>query len=324
MEQYEYFIRLYEQSVNNADFINFIENNSRINHLDEGILSGNKINNDIVIETNADEIKEKIKNNSLTTLRLGCVEASFFLMHKLNKSVPLDHIVYSGYSDEKMKRNTGLYYRNDIDRGRVSEWYCNHLLELANESTLTSCYSVIKYDLTLYAYLNIKGKTLHNWGLLPQILMTSLEGKKVLVISNATDILKKSADRDLQNVYNINISKFSSIYFLKTPQTTEGAEYPDDSIIETTDKLLKEIRNINFDIAFLACGAYGVALTNEIRKMGKMAVYLGSALYTMFGVYSDGIPLPTHNIYKTENFIEIEEKCPEHCKNIDEGKYWKV
>jgi hypothetical protein len=324
MEQYEYFIRLYEQSVNNADFINSIENNSSINHLDEGILTGDKINNDILIETNADEIKEKIKNNSLTTLRLGCVEASFFLLYKLNKTVPLEHIVYSGFPDEKMKNNTGLYYRNDIDRERVSEWYCNHLLELANESTLTSCYSVIKYDLTFYSYLNIKGKTLHNWGLLPEILMTSLEGKKVLVISNATDILKKSADRGLENIYNVPIGKFSSIYYIKTPQTTAGSEYPDDSIIETTDKILQQIKNINFDIVFLACGAYGVALTNEVRKMGKMAVYLGSALYTMFGVYSAGIPLPYDNIYKTENFIEIEEKCPEHCKNIDEGKYWKV
>jgi hypothetical protein len=324
MEQYQYFIKLYEQSENNEAFINLIENNSKINFLNEGILNGNKINNDILITTDEDEIKEKIKNNSLVTLRLGCVEASFFLMYKLNKSVPLDHIVYSKHYDEKMKRNAGLYYKNEIDRQRVCEWYCNHLLELANESTLTSCYSVLKYDLTFYSYLNIKGKKLHNWGLLPKILMTTLEGKKVLVISNATDILKKSADRGLENIYNMPIQNFSSIYYIKTPQTTIGCEYPNNSIIETTNEILEEVKNINFDIALLSCGAYGVAITNEIRKMGKMAVYLGSALYTMFGVYTAGIPFPEDNIFKKENFIEIEELCPEHCKNIDEGKYWKV
>ena len=324
MEQYEYFIKLYEQSIDNNDFINTIENNSKINFLSEGILNGNKINNDILITTNEDEIKEKIKNNSLVTLRLGCVEASFFLMYKLNKKIPLDHIVYSNSLDDKMKTNTGLYYKNESDRAMVCDWYCNHLLELANEATLTSCYSVLKYDLTFYSYLGIKGKTLHNWGLLPKILMTSLEGKKILVISNATDILKKSADRGLENIYNIPIESFSSIYYLKTPQTTLGADYPDSTIIETSNKLVEQIKNINFDIALLACGAYGVSLTNEIRKMGKMAVYLGSALYTMFGVYSYGIPLPYDNIFKTENFIEVEETCPQHCKYIDEGKYWKV
>lgn len=324
MEQYEYFIKLYEQSDNNEAFINLIENNSRVNHLSEGILNGSKINKDILITTNEDEIKEKIKNNSLVTLRLGCVEASFFLIYKLNKPVPLEHIVYSNNLDDKMKMNTGLYYKNEYDRDRVSQWYCNHLEELAKESTLTSCYSVLKYDLTFYSYLNIKGKTLHNWGFLPKILMTTLDGKKVLVISNATDILKKSADRGLDKVYNIPTVKFSDINYIKTPQTTIGAEYPDHSIIETTNKILEQIKSIDFDIALLACGAYGVPLSNEIRKMNKMAVYLGSALYTMFGVYSAGIPLPQDNIFKTENFIEIEEECPAHCKNIDEGKYWKV
>lgn len=324
MEQYEYFIKLYEQSEDNLAFINLIENNSKINHLNEGILNGNKINKDILITTDEVEIKDKIKNNSLATLRLGCVEASFFLMYKLSKQVPIDHIVYETHLDEKMKKNTGLYYKNESDRVKVSEWYCKHLLELANEATLTSCYSVLKYDLTFYAYLNIKGKTLHNWGLLPKILMTSLEGKKVLVISNAIDILKKSADRGLDNVYNISVVKFKSIDYIKTPQTTIGSEYPDDTIIDTTDKILEQIKNIDFDIALLACGAYGIALTNEIRKMNKMAVYLGSALYTMFGVYSVGIPLPQDHIFKTENFIEVEEACPSHCKNIDDGKYWKV
>jgi hypothetical protein len=324
MEEYQYFTNLYEQSENNASYINLIETNSKIKFFDKGILNGKKINNDIIVRTNYDEIKDKIKNNCLTTLRLGCVEASFFLMYKLGKPVPLDHIVYSAHYDDKMKTNTGLYYKNETDRVRVCDWYCNHLFELANNATLTSCYSVLKYDLTLYSYLGIKGKTLHNWGNLPEILITSLEGKKVLVISNAIDILKKSADRGLENVYNIPISKLYSIDYIKTPQTTLGAEYPDNTIIETNDKILEEIKKIDFDIALLACGAYGIPLANEIRKMGKMSVYLGSALYTMFGVYSSGIHLPYDNIFKKENFIEVEEECPQHCIKIDDGKYWKV
>jgi len=325
MQEYQYFKNLYQQSENNTDFINYVENNiNLINRQDASILKESILNEDININTDFEELKWKIKNNSLHTLRLGCVEASFYLMYKLGKRVPLDHLHYDDSIDGRMQQNAGLYYKDESDKHKVIEWYCDNLSELAKKATITSCISGIKYDLFFYAYVNITNKTLHDWGLLPDVLITNLQGKKVLIVTNATDILKKSYDRGLQNVYNIDICQFSKVSYVKTPQTTKGSEYPHENSIETTDEIFKQIQNEDYDIALLACGVYGVPLTNLIEKSGKMAVYLGSALYTMFGVYSHGIPLPNNPIYNTSNFIEVEEQCPEHCKYIDMGKYWKI
>jgi hypothetical protein len=325
MQEYQYFKNLYQQSKNNAEFINYVESNiTIINRQDASILKDDVINQDIVINTDHDEIAAKIKNNTLHTLRLGCVEASFYLMYKLGKKVPLDHIHYDDSIDGRMQQNAGLYYKDESDKHKVIEWYCDNLTELAKTATITSCISGIKYDLFFYAYTNTNGKTLHDWGLLPDILITNLQNKKVLVVTNATDILKKSYDRGLQNVYNIDICQFAKVSYVKTPQTTKGSEYPHENSIETTKYIFDQIEKEDYDIVFLACGVYGVPLTNLVQKRGKMAVYLGSALYTMFGVYSHGIPLPQNSIYNTANFIEVEEQCPEHCKHIDMGKYWKI
>jgi hypothetical protein len=325
MHEYQYFKNLYQQSKDNAEFINYVESNATlINRQDASILKDDVINQDIVINTDHDEIAAKIKNNTLHTLRLGCVEASFYLMYKLGKRIPLDHLHYDDSIDGRMQQNAGLYYKDESDKHKVIEWYCDNLTELAKTATITSCISGIKYDLFFYAYTNTNGKTLHDWGLLPDILITNLQNKKVLVVSNATDILKKSYDRGLQNVYNIDICQFAKVSYVKTPQTTKGSEYPHENSIETTKYIFDQIEKEDYDIVLLACGVYGVPLTNLVQKRGKMAVYLGSALYTMFGVYSHGIPLPQNPIYNTANFIEVEEQCPEHCKHIDLGKYWKI
>jgi hypothetical protein len=325
MHEYQYFKNLYQQSKDNAEFINFVENNTTlINRQDASILKGEVFNRDIVIGNDNDEILSKIKNNTLHTLRLGCVEASFYLMYKFGKRIPLDHLHYDDSIDGRMQQNAGLYYKDEIDKYNVIEWYCDNLTELSKTATITSCISGIKYDLFFYAYTNTNGKTLHDWGLLPDILITNLQNKKVLVVSNATDILKKSYDRGLQNVYNIDICQFAKVSYVKTPQTTKGCDYPHENSIETTKHIFEQIEKEDYDIVFLACGVYGVPLTNLIQKKGKMAVYLGSALYTMFGVYSHGIPLPLNPIYNISNFIEVEEQCPEHCKHIDLGKYWKI
>jgi len=325
MQEYQYFKNLYQQSTSNADFISFVENNlDLIIQKDASILKENTLNEDIIINNDFDEIINKLKNNTLHTLRLGCVEASFYLMYKFGKSIPLDHILYDNSIDERMQQNAGLYYKNESDKHKVLDWFSDNLTELTKTATITSCISGIKYDLFFYAYTNTNGKTLHDWGLLPDILITNLQNKKVLVVTNATDILKKSYDSGLQNVYNIDICQFAKVSYVKTPQTTKGSEYPHENSIETTKYIFDQIEKEDYDIVFLACGVYGVPLTNLIQKRGKMAVYLGSALYTMFGVYSHGIPLPQNPIYNTANFIEVEEQCPEHCKHIDMGKYWKI
>lgn len=332
METYEYFIKLYRQTNNNEEFIKFLhDNQERIIKKDITLLTNKNINNDIIINNNQDEIKNKLLNNNLVTIRLGCVETGFFLKYKFNKEVLLNHQKYDKNNiDKLMKTNAGLYYKNNNDKDIVCKWFCDNLDDLLNYKniTLTSCYSVIHFDLTIYSFYDYKNIYLHNWSLIYKVLMQNLDNKNILIVSNAVEILQKAYDRDLQNVYNFPISKFNKIDFIKSPQTTYGSNYTDSNIIETTEKLVNIIINDynDFDTLFLACGAYGPMITNYLIKKfnNKNIIYLGSLIYTMFGIYTHEIKIPYYDInFNHNNFIENDMICPEECKNIDGGKYWK-
>jgi hypothetical protein len=118
------------------------------------------------------------------------------------------------------------------------------------------------------------------------------------------------------------------MYYVETPQTTLDMPYPDESIIETTDNIVDKIikKYYDFDIAILGCGAYGPPIMNKLNTIlkNKNILYLGSVCYTMFGIYSMGMPIPEDKDAIKENWTEVLEKCDKRCKDIDQGKYWKV
>lgn len=45
-----------------------------------------------------------------------------------------------------------------------------------------------------------------------------------------------------------------------------------------------QIRECDFDIALLGCGAYGLPLAAYIKQLGKQAIYVGGSLQLMFGI----------------------------------------
>ena len=49
--------------------------------------------------------------------------------------------------------------------------------------------------------------------------------------------------------------------------------------------MCNDIKDLDFDIALLGCGGYGLPLCNFIyKKMNKSAIYVGGGLQVLFGV----------------------------------------
>ena len=54
---------------------------------------------------------------------------------------------------------------------------------------------------------------------------------------------------------------------------------------ETYNCMCNDISKINFDIAFLGCGGYGIPLCNYIKtNLNRSAIYMGGNIQTLFGV----------------------------------------
>lgn len=157
-----------------------------------------------------------------------------------------------------------------------------------------------------------------------------LLGKKVLVINPFV----KSFKKQLTNNFQIFNDKSKLIFlegqefvFYESFQTIAGNHIHNDWF-ETFKIMCKDIENIDFDIALLGCGGYGLPLCNFIKtKLKKSAIYVGGGLQLLFGVM--GKRWEDNNMWKKiilENnakFIRPSEN--EICNNlntIEGGCYW--
>jgi len=115
----------------------------------------------------------------------------------------------------------------------------------------------------------------------------SLNGKKVLVINSFTDSFQKQLAAGFQIFKEPSKKIFldeQEFVFYKSYQTI-GGNHIHDSWFETFTLMCKDIEKIDFDIALLGCGGYGLPLCNFIKtKLKKSSIYIGGGLQLLFGV----------------------------------------
>lgn len=148
-----------------------------------------------------------------------------------------------------------------------------------------------------------------------------LLGKKVLVINPFVESFKKQ----LQNNFQIFKDKDKQIFldeqefvFYKSYQTIAGNHIHNDWF-ETFMIMCRDIEKLDFDIAILGCGGYGLPLCNFIKtNLGKSAIYIGGGLQLLFGVM--GKRWENNEMWK--NIIQdnetsfIKPSNDEICKNM--------
>jgi hypothetical protein len=310
----------------NKEFLENIHEIPRTGYNDTSVNVKNEIINTDIIESlnQEEELTELYKQQKLITSRMGCVEITFMIKYMFNYDLPT-HLTRQTDIDHNMRANAGLYYKDPETKEEIWEWWCEQTKELLLSETITSCYCILNFDLSLWALLNLK-KKFYNYSIISKILLQHSEGKKILYIGSGVESIKAGYDRGLQNAWKFPVSDFS-MYYLKTPQTTTGCIYPHSSIKETCEILVKEIdeKFKDFDTAVLGCGAYGPPIINILRKKypKKNICYIGAECYKMFGVYSKGMPYQHYNDAIKENWIEVRESVPPGAEKHPEKKYWK-
>ena len=123
------------------------------------------------------------------------------------------------------------------------------------------------------------------------------KNKKILIISPFEKTIKYQTDPERINnllknytfpncefktygtpiTYNFD-SELKEQYFEKVSK-------PYNNWIELAEKMIDDISKIDFDVAFISAGIYTMYLGNEIKKMGKKAIYIGGMLNVFFNIY---------------------------------------
>ena len=148
----------------------------------------------------------------------------------------------------------------------------------------------------------------------------ALEGKRVLVIHPFEDSIRAQFKKRSVLFPSGNLMPNFELLTLKAVQSL-GTPPPDfGTWFEALEWMSARAQTKDFDIALIACGAYGFPLGARIRKAGKTALVVGGILQLLFGIRGkrwDSLKLDN------EHWISpsTSEK-PDGFKGADGGAYW--
>lgn len=157
-----------------------------------------------------------------------------------------------------------------------------------------------------------------------------LYGKKILVINPFVESFKKQMRNNFRIFKDDNKKIFlenQEFVWYKSYQTIAG-NHIHSNWFETFMIMCQDISKLDFDVALLGCGGYGLPLCNFIKsKLNKSAIYIGGGLQLLFGVM--GKRWENNDMWKKiikENDCKFirpnqEEMC-ENLNTIEYGCYW--
>jgi hypothetical protein len=152
----------------------------------------------------------------------------------------------------------------------------------------------------------------------------ALKGKNVLVIHPFTESIKQQYLRRELLFENSNVLPEFNLITYTAVQSLGGINPEYDSWFDALAGMQHDISSLDFDVAIVGAGAYGLPLASFIKNMGKSAIHLGGATQLLFGIYG-------RRWEENPNFINfineywvrpLENEKPKSASNVENGCYW--
>jgi hypothetical protein len=223
--------------------------------------------------------------------------------------------------DKTLHLNAGFFPLTDVAIEKFGEMY----LEAARHADALVCWGFITSEVFVYRELprNIKlvDSNLMKFFDVDRHWIKYLEGRRVLVIHPFEDSIEKQwSKKDKLHKPPFVLPNFDLITF-KAVQTIAGETSGYDSWFDALEDMKNKISKIDFDIALIGCGAYGLPLAAHVKDMGKIAIHIGGSLQLLFGIKGNRWNDRTDII--TDNWIApLPQDCPQGKEVVEKACYW--
>lgn len=150
-----------------------------------------------------------------------------------------------------------------------------------------------------------------------------MKGKKILVVSSFATLIEQQYNSGNVLKLGLNFPDTLGIEGVTFPYCFQN-NGPDNNYFETLNKVFDMIKEKEFDIALLGCGAYGHMLTHKIHEdLDKEAIYIGGCITNLFGILSAREREHTDLVSNEFWITHIpEEYRPDNYKTVENGCYW--
>jgi hypothetical protein len=152
-----------------------------------------------------------------------------------------------------------------------------------------------------------------------------LKGKKVLVIHPFTDTIKSQYNKRGVLFNNKNILPDFDLLTLKSAMSIPGETLPYKNWTEALDSMKTQINSIEFDIAIIGAGPYGLPLGAHVKNIGKQAIHLGGATQLLFGIKGRRWLERDYyqNLFNEHWVFPNISETPKNKMQLEGGCYWK-
>lgn len=152
----------------------------------------------------------------------------------------------------------------------------------------------------------------------------SLVGKKVLIVHSFKDSIDSQLKIKDKIWANKNVLPDAE-YITYKPVQSLGGFGPHTSWYDSFDRMCQDISKIDFDVALLAAGGYGMPLSGYIKQhLNKGSIYVGGCLQLFFGIKGrrwDSNPDVTK--YYNDYWIRAsKDETPSSAPIVEGGCYW--
>ena len=151
-----------------------------------------------------------------------------------------------------------------------------------------------------------------------------LKGKRVLVVHPFVESIQAQYKQRERLFVNPDVFPDFELQLLRAPQTLAGNSDGYTSWTDAYEKMCGAISAMQFDVAILGCGAYGLPLGTFVKNMGRTAIHLGGATQLLFGISGKRwMDKPNFRAIMTPAWQSpLESERPKNLDKVEEGCYW--
>lgn len=247
----------------------------------------------------------RLGSNELKTLEYAHKKIPF-TQH--TKHVMINNAGFFPSDDVNLNKFANLYFESIKEVDLLGIWFNPFEDFIANDICPNAKLTVLR---NLEPYFSDNPWSLH------------LKGKKVLVIHPFTQSIENQYQKRELLFKNPNVlPEFTLITYPAIQSLGGNDEY--ESWFHALDTMKENISKIDFDIAIIGAGAYGLPLASHVKDIGKKAIHLGGATQMLFGVYGQrwGIHPDFQEIINDHWAKPTPNEKPKNATKVENACYW--
>jgi hypothetical protein len=285
------------------------------------VISKTKRRINIVNDVNGNELiaREIAENKPLLVSRLGANEAmgvyEFIKKGNISKK-----------TQERLETSAGVFPMNDSVMNEFAKIYIDSLKTV----NILGLWGVRHEDYLVKKIMKPNTKFTYLRAIEPYYFSNPwsefLKNKHVLVIHPFKETIEKQYRNKREAIFFDEkvLPQFQSISVIKAVQSIANNRTEFRSWIEAYNFMCAEINKVEFDIAIVGAGAYGLPLCAYIKSLNKQAIHMGGATQIFFGI--KGKRWDTHSEiskFYNEQWVRADEiERPVNYLKVEGGSYW--